>query len=257
MILICPSCNSHLVKITLTLTGSLGFEVDQCPNCRGVWFDHAEINALSFREAMAIADDLPTGPIRTILGLNLCPRCKVPLEILRAESVPQDSRILTCPECGGNWFSREELCRFKYAQKTKIDYFKAWKIPLQSIYAILLPLLIIVSLTVGIFATTLGVRQTRENRARAKELISQPKVLAVGPAKVEIFFTTSQAAAAEIEYQTTGFPKKTLAVSITPQTVHSASLENLAQGRDYSFWIKVSDREKITTTSSEYFFTAP
>jgi hypothetical protein len=149
------------------------------------------------------------------------------------------------------------LARFKYAQKTKIDYFKAWKIPLQSIYAILLPILVIVSLTVGIFATSLAVRQTQENRVKAKELISQPRVVSVSSSRVEIFFTTTQPVTSEVEYQTAGLPKKALPVSLSPQTVHSVTLDNLLLGREYSFSVTVWDREKITTVSPEYSFKTP
>lgn len=39
----CPKCGQELKPVTLT---AKGFQVDQCPNCRGIWFDKGEVEIL-------------------------------------------------------------------------------------------------------------------------------------------------------------------------------------------------------------------
>ena len=42
----CPNCNT-----TLLISDRQGIEIDYCPRCRGVWFDHGELDKLIERSA--------------------------------------------------------------------------------------------------------------------------------------------------------------------------------------------------------------
>ena len=76
--------------------------------------------------------------------------------------------------CGGIFFPEGTITQFKDAQEIKINYFKTWKIPLHSIYAILLPLLLIIILGSGLIATLFGIQRGSDVRIKAKETVSKP-----------------------------------------------------------------------------------
>lgn len=86
-----------------------GLILDRCLSCRGVWFDHAEVQRFvgGLRKSEPPAADVDASlpaPLDPLLGS--CPSCRVGL---RAFAVPNEQASLeVCPRCLGVWFDRGE-----------------------------------------------------------------------------------------------------------------------------------------------------
>ena len=87
-------------------------ELDTCVECRGLWFDAQELGQLfdlagvpeQYRDLESHVDRMPlAGPRRQ------CPRCRRPLEPVRAPSASGELILDQCPRGDGLWFDRGEL----------------------------------------------------------------------------------------------------------------------------------------------------
>jgi Zn-finger nucleic acid-binding protein len=91
-----------------------GMIIDRCRSCRGLWFDHAEIQRVMGPSGpkLNLTDDeapSPSTPSRAPLDplMGSCPSCKVGL---RPFGVPGTTSALeVCPRCLGVWFDRDEV----------------------------------------------------------------------------------------------------------------------------------------------------
>jgi Zn-finger nucleic acid-binding protein len=90
-----------------------GMIIDRCRSCRGLWFDHAEIQRVMGPSGpkLNLTDDppAPSTPSRAPLDplMGSCPSCKVGL---RPFGVPGTTSALeVCPRCLGVWFDRDEV----------------------------------------------------------------------------------------------------------------------------------------------------
>lgn len=258
--MLCPECNHQLSAISLrSQTYTVGntpqlkapneVVLDFCPKCGGVWSDQGEINFIQTRNIEPLQKQLPTEPAPTNADYRflLCPKDKQPLRFFKRESVPQHLTLLRCQQCSGIWFPQNTLMEFKNAQEVKIEYFKTWKIPLHSIYAILLPLLIVALISGGIITTLYGVGQKTNLETRAKNIISQPLVVSPQPGQILISFTTTQPVTSKITYWQNPNAKKEVTVSITPKTNHSVLISQLDEGRSVSYQIETVGVETLTT----------
>ena len=104
--MLCPRCNK-----TLTSTEICGTEVDQCPTCRGIWFDRHELQTLL---ELSPADLRPIGGGKLRDDVNrrraMCPRDQA--ELIRVRSALHiDVVVDSCPRCGGIWLDGGELDR--------------------------------------------------------------------------------------------------------------------------------------------------
>lgn len=101
--MICPHCeNVSLDEITV----HGGIEVDECPRCKGIWFDKGEIGSyLQFSKDMPGLDALEAKAEETS---RLCPRCRSRLR--ERQFVPESAiRIDVCQDCDGVWLDGGEL----------------------------------------------------------------------------------------------------------------------------------------------------
>jgi membrane associated rhomboid family serine protease/Zn-finger nucleic acid-binding protein len=114
--MLCPRCSRPL-RPALEDTPSGRVEVDYCPVCRGIWFDHGELEALLSRVqsgALAFSDTAaetlrrcPRHP-----GLALRERGLVPQSHGRAllgEFGMAAVHVDQCPDCRGLWLDGGEL----------------------------------------------------------------------------------------------------------------------------------------------------
>ena len=103
----CPKCaGSRLQAATVK-----GIEVDQCPDCRGVWFDEQELARLLATRPANLkpiaggrtdpADDARSGR---------CPRDGQSLMRVRSAREP-DVTVEVCPQCRGLWLDGGELAQ--------------------------------------------------------------------------------------------------------------------------------------------------
>ena len=110
----CPACGDVLRRV-----GYQALVLDQCPRCRGVWYDVNELGAFLERY-LADNPDLP--PARLTLNQDAgaiapageagraCPRCDFPLE---KYNYGYDSGIILdrCHACEGVWADADEVQR--------------------------------------------------------------------------------------------------------------------------------------------------
>ena len=93
----CPKCNHIMSKITFeTIT------VDRCTNCKGIWFDHKEIEQL---QRLKGADIIDSGQEKkgkafdTIKEIS-CPKCHI--SMLQNQDPDKDNLSYeTCSKCQG------------------------------------------------------------------------------------------------------------------------------------------------------------
>lgn len=88
-----------------------GLIIDRCRACRGLWFDHAEIQrvmGVSAAHARLTAEE-GAAPERAPLDplLGSCPSCKVGLRAFGVPGAPATLEV--CPRCLGVWFDRGEV----------------------------------------------------------------------------------------------------------------------------------------------------
>ena len=109
MIPVCPKCDVELFLLKFQ-----ELAVDYCQQCRGLWLDAGELQALLERTGAGADDPLlglldqygrvPNGP------KHLCTRCDQPLHEIRIG--PPGGTGLTldrCPRGHGLWFDADEL----------------------------------------------------------------------------------------------------------------------------------------------------
>src|SRR5262245_25848994 len=92
--------------------------VNQCPECRGIWFDWRELDAVLKTGTVRLLDDDETGaqyrrPAQESAAdghPGTCPRCATPLarfDSLAVEGLHFDQ----CEGCRGVWLDRGEITR--------------------------------------------------------------------------------------------------------------------------------------------------
>lgn len=253
--LVCPDCG-HSLLAKRVITHSWGrVEVDQCPFCAGIWFDHFEVNQVPLSEIKRLSKEKPKLKPGEAIGEGKCPHCLVALVPLRSESVPKYLNVLSCPQCRGNWFSQKNLFAFKKAQKAKIDYFKRWRIPLPSTFSVLLPVLVLVALTLTIPAILIKLKEQEEIRIRAGEVLIKPTVIKLNPTLVIVTWATTAPVTSEIKYWTQDLRPKTITVSEILSTNHIVELKNLTPKVDYFYQLILKDKEGNLIPSTLYSFT--
>ncbi|HCM38312.1 MAG: hypothetical protein UV61_C0009G0018 [Candidatus Gottesmanbacteria bacterium GW2011_GWB1_43_11] len=262
----CPECNHDLHPIQLTagpVDASLPksdkpttpIVLDYCTRCGGVWSDQGKTNFIHSRDLTPLLEVLPKNPpaLSANYQLLVCPKDKNTLRIFQRESVPTHLTILRCSTCGGIWFPHNSLIEFKQAQEAKVTYFKTWRIPLSSIYAVLLPTLFVSILVGSIFATLFGVNQGTDLRTRAAEQISEPLTISPNSGEMLISFNTKVKSITKIKYWKTAAVVTQTWVSAIPKTNHTLLLRDLEVGKTYSYQLLVL--EPVVLTSPVYTFT--
>ena len=251
----CPDCNHGLIAKKVRTHSGGKVEIDYCPFCHGVWFDHFEANQIPLSEIKKLTSQKPPKPLKTpnlSLGQGKCPHCLVSLVPLQSTSIPQFLRVFSCPQCRGNWFSPKDLVQFKKAQKAKINYFKAWRLPLTSAFAVFLPLLIF-ALTIP--AVLIGFKTKEGVRIRADEVIVKPTVINLNPTSVIVTLTTTQPVTSEIKYWTNELVPKVMIVNQKLTTNHTIELKNLIPNTFYFYQLLLKDSQNQEISSKLYSFT--
>lgn len=240
----CPACNHKLTPYSLK--GDVNtVDVYYCHTCGGIWSD-AAINFISETKLEFLRNLLPENPNVTTQEF-VCPNDRQGLVRFQEESIPTDVDVFQCGKCRGYWFPSGMVFRFKKAQEVKRDYFKAWHIPLPSVYAILLPLLFIAIIGGGLVATLSGLNQSQDTRIQAQDLITKPLVLHPQPDEVLIHFTTKMAAVAKIKYWVNPNEVTETWSSTTAKTQHTLVLKNLEQNTTYFYQIVILSPQDFTS----------
>ena len=104
----CVKCTGTLATVRIE-----DVDVDQCPECAGIWFDAHELERV-----------LGHGHIDPLLGHRVrpgdderrghCPRCKGDGLLVRVRSRTAPIHIDTCAICGGKWLDGGEIERLHH-----------------------------------------------------------------------------------------------------------------------------------------------
>jgi Zn-finger nucleic acid-binding protein len=115
----CPKCST-----ALTARDLVGVKIDECPNCRGIWFDADELRrAKDQREPDASWLDFEvwtgSGQVRATATALRCPACGKSLVALRYGS--REVEIDHCPGCRGTWLDDGEFRKILDGLATELD----------------------------------------------------------------------------------------------------------------------------------------
>jgi Zn-finger nucleic acid-binding protein len=114
----CPKCKAEMELVTVE-----GVTVDRCGNCKGIWFDAGEQQALKDRKAVEAVDtgDAAVGKKMDKIHDIRCPRCDVPM----IRMVEADRELIdyeACTKCFGVFLDAGE---FKHMKDLRIsEYLK-------------------------------------------------------------------------------------------------------------------------------------
>ena len=105
----CPKCKNSDLKENRVK--GYKFPVDLCRDCKGIWFDRNELEALLKISVKTIK--LPSQARKQHFD---CPRCRKPLY---AFSYPHTMVIVDmCPQCEGIWLDANEFKEIKLVHST-------------------------------------------------------------------------------------------------------------------------------------------
>lgn len=256
--LVCPDCNHILTEETIPTDAPNGVvQVDRCPNCGGIWFDHYEINRLPTYYAIKLSNE-PIIDEKVLVGKGICPHCNIKLERLTSESLSEKSHVMKCQHCQGHWASRKELVKVKKHQDTLLSTFKKINIPLPSIYAVIIPL-VLVGLTTVLLSTAISEQKT-QNYIRASQIMTAPVVIPLeitgNSRDMLVSFSTAKPVTSTITlYAPERSRALTLPINQTPSILHTIKLTGLFPSTTYTYILKVIDENGVETVSEDYKFT--
>ena len=253
----CPTCGKKLTKKSINTVGAGRFEVDYCANCGGIFFDQGEVNRLSKGATKDLVEETSSHATHAYgEGSNTCPRCGASLRRFFGEAVPDDVHVLRCPDCRGTWFDTDNLTQFKEAQEAKLNYYRAWKLPLPSLSAVLIPIALLITLTGVTFITVEQVKKGTYTETRARDVLTTPTVIvgADTTSATIIFTTTEPARTSLLFWYEKPFGKTNLPISDELATAHQIQITGLEPGKTYYYQIDIVTAEN-SFASEEYVFT--
>ncbi|MBT4520215.1 MAG: MFS transporter [Halieaceae bacterium] len=101
----CPKCRTGMAQVQFD-----GVEIDRCRNCKGLWFDAGEIEALNTKSAAAALDigDVAVGMHHNTVQDYECPRCSATMKPTADARQPHIT-FETCSTCLGSFLDAGEL----------------------------------------------------------------------------------------------------------------------------------------------------
>ncbi len=109
----CPACAARLAPVYAEATYGRVLLLDQCPACKGVWFDKWELYLLKAGSAASLSA-IDVGPLPSPMPAGArepgqCPRCSKGLVRFKDPAFPEGSGVFRCRDCSGLWLSRGGL----------------------------------------------------------------------------------------------------------------------------------------------------
>lgn len=234
----CPNCGQVLKEMQLDNQAIL-----HCQNCGGSFFEENGINRITLKTAEALSNDRQTSEISG--SQKYCPKdhtLLTPLE--NDQSIPADVTILTCQTCRGVFCYPDDLSQFKNAQMAKVNYFKAWHLPLPSLQAVFI-LSVVTFVGISFFSLIFFQKQNLTG-SQAQDVVKQVYITHSGR-YVFISFTTVTPVSSGIT-----FIDKTInavnyqVVSGQPKTIHTLTTANLNLKDDLYYQIQLINSQGNT-----------
>lgn len=251
----CPSCGNLLQALEVTTNSGGKFAVDHCGHCGGTWFDPYEINRIPYHEVTRLAHltVLPKKPAAQT-AKPLCPHCHKVLSSFQCDIVPHGVRLLRCTSCHGIWAAQKVLEEFKKQQEKTVAEYKTSKVAFPSLSVVFIPALFIVLLFLSTFMTVTSLREAREGRIKAAELISQLQVTPISSTSVSLTFQTKLPVKSKIAFGPSTLEMTTRIISSQPTTDHRLLTTNLVPNTVYLYRITLEDENGRSFTTSIYSF---
>ncbi len=122
---LCPICRVAMEQISATAATELSVYIDQCPNCGGFWFDNKELFVAPAEIAEEYDSVITKGKkIGAATQNPICPRCELPLILLKDPELSKRIQLDICPKCMGLWLDKSEFLQYKEYQKEKMEKVK-------------------------------------------------------------------------------------------------------------------------------------
>lgn len=105
----CPRCKKAL-NAEQVRDVNIRFEIEQCPECEGAWFDQGELAKVD-KIIEPVLVEFRNIPARKEQNKALtCPSCEN-LQLLKKVQHPRDYKVIVdyCPVCKGIWLDKGEL----------------------------------------------------------------------------------------------------------------------------------------------------
>jgi Zn-finger nucleic acid-binding protein len=95
-------------------------QLDQCPQCGGIWCDKWELFPIDAHESARldpVDEKLLRAPGPPSAAMLYCPRCTAKLQVFKEPLLPKEIQFQRCRRCEGIWLNRGQLSRYKSHQK--------------------------------------------------------------------------------------------------------------------------------------------
>ena len=104
----CPICRSDTLKECQVKNSAV--KIDICTQCKGIWFDSAELEKIEPTAAKELAPPMNAPP-----GSKVCPRCAQPL--VQSQYPQTFVKVDMCRRCNGLWLEAGELTEIRAVRK--------------------------------------------------------------------------------------------------------------------------------------------
>jgi Zn-finger nucleic acid-binding protein len=116
----CPQCELPMKPVTARGNPGSLIELDQCPQCGGIWCDKWELFPIQADEATRLepADqELLRAPVPLITKELFCPRCTARMSPVKEPALGADVQFQRCLRCEAIWLNRGQFTHYKGHQK--------------------------------------------------------------------------------------------------------------------------------------------
>jgi hypothetical protein len=214
-------------------------KVLHCAHCGGSFFEENGVNRLTLSGAETLSTQRENDEISG--DQKVCPKDGKALQAMDSEAVPPGVTLLKCASCQGVFAYADDLVKFKQAQKTKIDFFKLWSIPVPSMKSVIV-MSVAGLISFSLFSTFFRVQDyivptQAENVAKNLTVSMSERYLFVS-------FRTDTPYRSKIEFTHRKTGQKTEKVVVSePATLHYLTTSDVTPTNDTYYTIVLTDRE--------------
>jgi Zn-finger nucleic acid-binding protein len=119
-VVVCPACKISMKAVTARANPGSLIQLDQCPQCGGIWCDKWELFPIQADEAARL-EPVNQELLRSLRRIEkrklYCPRCTASLAAPREPLLGPDLQLRRCPKCDGIWLNRGQFSKYKHHQK--------------------------------------------------------------------------------------------------------------------------------------------
>lgn len=225
-------------------------EILHCANCGSSFFEDNGINRISIDRARQLAKERYKQGLTPSYKPN-CPRDEAVLKLLsNTEAIPPTVRLYQCPECLGILAPADDLELFKRAQLSKLDYFKAWGLPLGSLRGVLAIGLLFL-LSGSLYWSYNSINREAIIRSEADGLLQNIDVSFAGRYMFIGFKTNTPLKSSILIEDKETRRIITVPVSATLKTIHTVTLTAPANTDNFIYRVRIQDKDGRTVETKQ------